>query len=575
MRLAAFALGLCLLSLASAGALSTAEAQASTQLQQQVRVILDEFEGPQSARARSLLSESLRHAGYIPISDYDAEEARRNLGLSGSLSDADAVRLAGALRAHAIITGRVSSGRRQFTLTIRVRNGATGESLGTASWNGRNAGVIEGVGRTGAERLTRFLAQAHPPARGAGDTGGGTPPSSGGTLILGPNDAAPAPRPRPRPRPSECDPDDDWCSENGGNTTPPEEGEGEGRGEGEGENGGEPPAAVVEPDPVEPVDLNDDGEISDDELGHFRRYAYPTVGFSLGGGGVLRSMSANLLVYAGQHADGLSTAAAQQVEDQTRSFSPGAGDLAITAELYPGSFGSAPLPYLGLYGHFRQQILLSVETRSPGTDDWNPVSANMYDFELGARGRYRIDDISSGVLLTADLGIGQTGATFAMEDFRSGFRRAVIPSMENLYLGIGLGFLAPVGRSFSLGLSAGARIGLANAQTTRDVWGDLSPPANGFVARLDTRADLSMLTRGCYLQILGEWAAYVSSFDGRSTYDATLSTTPWDGSIANSGFEPLIAMPTGSDGNASATGVEGVVVDHYLRLHVMLGFQFR
>lgn len=136
------------------------------------RVAVLRVRGPRGGRARTLLVSSLEEAGYEVVSDRDVDAARRRLGIGDDPSDEEWVTLAADLRVRAFVDGRVSRARRSWRLTVRVRNGLDGAELGDESWSGRTTSAIDGVGRSGAERLEAYLTAARTPAGGGGTTGG-------------------------------------------------------------------------------------------------------------------------------------------------------------------------------------------------------------------------------------------------------------------------------------------------------------------------------------------------------------------------------------------------------------------
>lgn len=129
----------------------------------QGRLAVDAVRGPRGGRARSLLVESLEEAGWIVVPERELDEVRDRLGLSRP-SDEEWVSIARELDVVAILDGRVSRARRSWRLTVRVRSGADGAILGDEGWGGRTASAIEGVRRSGAERLAPLLARARAPA---------------------------------------------------------------------------------------------------------------------------------------------------------------------------------------------------------------------------------------------------------------------------------------------------------------------------------------------------------------------------------------------------------------------------
>lgn len=146
----------------------------------QGRVAVDAIRGPRGGRARTLLVQSLEDAGWVVVSSSELDGARDRLGIGRSPSDEDWVRVARELNVVAIVDGRVSRARRSWRLTVRVRNGADGAILGDEGWGGRTATAIDGVGRTGAERLSGYLGSARAPGAATATESGETPWYAGG-----------------------------------------------------------------------------------------------------------------------------------------------------------------------------------------------------------------------------------------------------------------------------------------------------------------------------------------------------------------------------------------------------------
>lgn len=128
-----------------------------------IRVIVERFRGTRAGVARSLLVQDLTNAGFEVIPDAEVEQAASALGISGRATDTQLIELARTLRAAASIEGRVARARRAWSLVVRVRNGADASVLGSESWGGRSTSAIDGVGRTGAQRLDGYLRAARAP----------------------------------------------------------------------------------------------------------------------------------------------------------------------------------------------------------------------------------------------------------------------------------------------------------------------------------------------------------------------------------------------------------------------------
>jgi hypothetical protein len=124
------------------------------------RVTTGPFTGARAGAVRSAIDEAVRgHAGAVdavPAAGYSAEAQR--LGLDGLAGDQDVAQVGRALRADCVIVGELSRQGRGYLLRLRVLNGQDGTTLGTASWEVRNA---EEVASLGDEIWTQLSAYVH------------------------------------------------------------------------------------------------------------------------------------------------------------------------------------------------------------------------------------------------------------------------------------------------------------------------------------------------------------------------------------------------------------------------------
>ncbi|MBK8170364.1 MAG: hypothetical protein IPK60_08450 [Sandaracinaceae bacterium] len=125
------------------------------------RVVVRDFTGPQAERLHDALVSDLRSNGFEIVEESEMRSAASTAGVQ--LDDGWQYRVAQQLRISAVISGTVARHGRRFTLTVRVRNGNDGASLGTETWRGRNPAQLASIGENGHERLGAFLASAHAP----------------------------------------------------------------------------------------------------------------------------------------------------------------------------------------------------------------------------------------------------------------------------------------------------------------------------------------------------------------------------------------------------------------------------
>lgn len=142
---------------------STAAAQAGPK-----RVVVRSFSGPQAERLHDALVSNLRSNGFEIVEESEMESAASSAGVQ--LDNGWQYRAAQQARVAAVISGTVARHGRRFTLTVRVRNGFDGETLGTETWRGRNPAQLASIGENGHERLGAYLSSAHAPDPAVAET---------------------------------------------------------------------------------------------------------------------------------------------------------------------------------------------------------------------------------------------------------------------------------------------------------------------------------------------------------------------------------------------------------------------
>ncbi len=164
------------------------------------RVVVQQFSGPRGSTSRAALVRNLEENGVVVVSDAEVREARERLSLGTRLRGEQYVELARELNVAAFIDGRVSRRRRSWALTVRVRNAADGEEIGSESWGGRTAASLGGVRRNGYDRLREHLEAARSPSAPAPQVPEGETPwyARGQDDEAPPADEEPTPAP-PRP----------------------------------------------------------------------------------------------------------------------------------------------------------------------------------------------------------------------------------------------------------------------------------------------------------------------------------------------------------------------------------------
>jgi hypothetical protein len=129
------------------------------------RVLVERFAGPQAARVRGgLLADLADHPDTITlVADSELRPAAQAVGLPRVRTEADYAAVAQQLDVAAFVDGRVQRRGRAWTLTVRVRNGADGRILGSATWSGATMNALGMIRRNGHARLAEHLDAASSP----------------------------------------------------------------------------------------------------------------------------------------------------------------------------------------------------------------------------------------------------------------------------------------------------------------------------------------------------------------------------------------------------------------------------
>lgn len=482
------------------------------------RVAVERFRGPRAAHARSLLVRDLEDAGYVVVSDGDVIAARRELGLgTGALEAGEYVSLARALSVVAFVDGRVGHAHRTWRLVVHVHDGADGSDLGDASWGGRTQGAIDGIGRTGADRLRAFIDHASAPGAAAASAPDGEAP---------------------------------WYA------------------------GGADAEVAGDADDEDPRD-DEDAAPSDAST------RYDWLRFSLSGGSLWRSMQAHAQVYAVRRGMMAADPATAFVDEGRGYTSSGIGhaELGLETEFFPGALGNQPFPYLGLIASFRHSALLSSSGCRRSSPDCTSggrvgVGTDQLDFQAGLRFRYRLGASRRDVQLFGDVLYGYSSFTFDTAALQLLDYQAILPPMEYQWVGIAAGFdYGIIPDALYVQGRVGYRIGVGLGTQARNVWGIDSSNVGGFNLSLELKHEANWLAQGIFISLRFEYFQFMTNFRGQvgcaTNSCSPTGTTPW----TNSDLWEL--WPVGSDNSTVVGGIRDTVPDNYVRWGLYIGYAFR
>lgn len=484
----------------------------------QRRVVVERFRGPQSSRLRNNLVSNLGDVeGIELVPESDARASARELGIRRRrLQQDDYPQVAQALNVAAFISGTARRRGRRWVLTVTVRSGADGTSLGTATWSGRTISALSAIRRNGWERISQYVEMTQ------------------------------APTPPPPPEPEQA-----WYDQE------------------------------AEPDPTQNFDLEEPEEPVDSE----RAYDALRLGLTLGTN--RRSMNTIALIDPARRG---APAGALPLEEERVYESGGLGHLEVgfSAELFPGAFlEGTPLPFLGLAVSYRHSVGLSsfgpacplgTEPNGPSgasrcTSDVPSVEVGTTQSELyiGARFRYRLDELRRSPHVSADLGYGMFQFILDPNDLLLLERNSIVAPMDYRYVNIGAGIdygLVPT--YLNVGLRAAYRLGLSVGDDAKRIWGTETSNIGGFLVGLDVRTEAPYIADGVFAMFTFEFFRFNTDFRGQ-----TACSMPDAAGSCPSGdlWEPWPASPDLSE-NVTG-GLQDTVTDNYIRLQLTLGYAFR
>lgn len=480
------------------------------------RVAVERFRGPRAAHARSLLVRDLEDHGYVVVGDDELDGARRELGLGrGALEADEYVALARSLSVTAFIDGRVGHVHRAWRLTVRVRNGADGEPLGSESWGGRTQGAIDGVGHNGAQRLADYLQRGSAPTA----TTAATPPDGERPWYAGGADGEAPPddeEPVADEPPSDASTRYDWLrfSASGGSLWRSMQTQAQVYAARRG---------IASADP------------GSDLIDESRGYTSSGIG----------------------HAElGLEA-----------EFFPGA--LGNQPFPYLGIIAS--------FRH--SVLLSSSGCRRTSADCTGGgrigVGTDQLDVQAGLRFRYRLGADRRDVQLFGDVLYGYSTFTFDTSALQELDYQAILPPMEYQWVGIAAGFdYGLIPDVLFVQARGGYRIGVGLGTQARNVWGIDSSNAGGFNFSLELKHEANWLAQGIFVSLRFEYFQFQTNFRGQvgcaTTSCAPTGTTPWTN---NDLWELWPVDP--SDNSTVVGGIHSAVPDHYVRWGIYLGYAFR
>lgn len=302
---------------------------------------------------------------------------------------------------------------------------------------------------------------------------------------------------------------------------------------------------------------------------------YDTGRIMISGGTLWRSFGTIVDVYAGQHGGTSDPSAIIQQERVYSSAGIGHFELGAEGDIYPGSFGDQPFPYLGLIASFRNSIGLS--STAPSSDPVQgdvSLPTNQMDLRVGVRGRYRFGPRRGDFLFFADFGFVMSTFTFGVDELAQIQRASILPPMEYQSLEIGIGFdVAIVPDALSISAYGRGRIGVGLGVQTRNVWGIETSPANGFLFGVELRHDAVWLARGAFVALRLDYFQYIAQFRGQvGCYDVCEPVAnPWEDTSLWEVWP--VADPT--DPNSRVTGgAQDPITDHNVRWGLYLGYAF-
>ncbi len=487
------------------------------------RVVVERFGGPQSARLRALLTQSLEENGLEVVPEVELREALRELELRAPHDAEQYVALARALRVAAFLDGRVGRARRTWTLRVTVRNGSDGAQLGASVWSGRNLAALRAVRRSGHARLQDHLSASTAPPQ----------PIAVTTETVADPNAAP------------------WYA----------------AGEEEA-----PPGAVDE--------TQDEPPTARDPRG------YPSIRFALLGGTLRRSLVTDVLVDSAYRVP-FEPGTRLQEQRLYESSGVGHMELGVSFELFPDAFARRPtIPWLGVMVHYRRSLLLNSEgpsclpsqepdpalvgdgsvprgARCPNVDVVQ-VKTTQQELFAGLRLEPNVGDDVRGPWLTFDAGYGLFQFVLDPDDLVQLERTTIVPPLDYRYVHLGGGVRYGLHPTFFIGARFAYRVGLDVGADARRIWGAETGRPSGLQLGAEVRHEMIWLADGMFATLALEWFRFTTVFRGQTACAAGAECAD---------YEPWEPWPE-ADGIVDG-GLRDPVNDDYLRLVLQIGWAYR
>jgi hypothetical protein len=318
----------------------------------------------------------------------------------------------------------------------------------------------------------------------------------------------------------------------------------------------------------------------DEPAGERQRYESLTIAF--GAGTLRRSMQTTVGIGCQYRTSNRPAACGSgtgtQVLDEERSYVSGglgAGELSLSAELYPGTFGEEQkLPWLG----FRASYHLGLGLVTQGySDTGNPVQVTTSQSELyvGARARLRFGETRDDAHLFFDGGFGMFSFGFNLEELAMLARSNIVPPVDYSYLHLGVSArysVVPV--YFQVAGHVGYRFGLGVGRDALSIWGVNSYLSSSFDLGVEITSEAPYISDGVFFRLAVGYSIFQSVWQGntqcRVLNPATGMCDPqdlWEPWPHGDTDLPEVLAPGG--------GVPDPVSDAYLRLHVAIGYSLR
>jgi hypothetical protein len=502
----------------------------------QLRVVVEDFRGPQGGSLRNSLVRNFQDEGGIEIiAREEASDTALELGiLRRSYRPDDYVRLAQTLEVSAFVRGVVRRARRRWTLTVIVVSGSDGREVGRASWGGRTVAALGGIRRNGFARLEEHLS--------GGGSPGPAPPRVQQQTYTAQEGSAPW-----------------WAGDRRDDESPP----------------------IRDDD-----DDDDDDDDAEPVVGDARQ---TWLSAALVTGTLRRSMVATAEVASPRD----QPASGSTVPEQRTYESGGIGhmELGVEAVVWPGAVGDEQkIPWFGAVGSYRHSLFLTSFGCQRRNDPADPCTAeievptNQSELYLGARGRYRIGDGNQAPRLQADIGYGSLAFELDQAALRNLERPSILPPLVYSYVHLGIGGAYPfVPQWLTVGAHAAYRVGLGVGRAAQEVWGVQTTDTGGFLVGLEARSEAPYIAEGVYFGLTIDYFRFTTTYRGQTKcvdsgidgqcYPGFAAPTPMGSVDPGESWEPWPHAPGAVEDVIG--GIAQPVDDDYIRLSLAIGYALR